>query len=102
MDPTANPAVLIFAALAPVLVMLVKQAKFPDNVNALIAFVVYVAVGTVGALAVSGKPDITTLVPFIATVTLIGKVAYDLFWSQLTVGGVSLDNRVTAATSFLR
>lgn len=100
MDPTTNPIIIAFSALIlPLLIALVKQAKWPNNVNALIAFAVYAVVGTVGALAVSGKPDLSTIVPFIATVTIVGKAAYDLFWSQLSVGSQSFDNALTEATS---
>lgn len=99
MDPTTNPIYLIFAGLVPVLIMLVKQAKFPNNVNALIAFAVYIAVGIVAAISTAGTPTLETIVPFIAVVTVVGSAAYQLFWSQLQVGGTSIDNAVTAGTS---
>ena len=100
MDPFTNPVVLVFAALLPLLIAFVKQSGWSTSANAGIALACYVAVGVVGAIAVSGTPTLETIVPWVTTVTLVGKVAYDLFWSKLGgTGDASFDARLTAATS---
>jgi hypothetical protein len=76
-----NAVWIAFAALAPILVAVVKQQGFPDRINALIALLVYVAIGVVGALA-QGTPTIETIVPFVATVVVVGTAAYNLFWKH--------------------
>lgn len=103
MDPLTNPVVITFSALAPILVALLKQSGWGPAANAGIAFAVYIAVGVVGALASEGKPTLETLVPWVASVTVIGTVAYNIFWSKLGGSGEnSLDARLTAATSLSR
>jgi hypothetical protein len=83
---------IAFAALAPILVAVVKQQGFPDRINALIALAVYVVIGVIGALQ-QGTPTIDTIVPFVATVVVVGTSAYNLFWKHWG------DDRLTAATS---
>ncbi len=103
MDPLANPVVVVFAAVVPLLVSIFKQSGFSETQNRFIALGVYAAVGVVGALAVSGTPDPATIVTWIASVTLIGRVAYDMFWKSLGGAGEdSIEARLTAATSVIR
>ena len=100
MDPFTNPVVLGFAALLPLLIAFVKQSGWSTSANAGIALACYIAVGVVGAIATEGAPTLETIVPWVTTVTLVGKVAYDLFWSKLGgTGDASFDARLTAATS---
>lgn len=103
MDPFTNPAVLGFAALLPLVIAFVKQSGWSSSANAGLALAVYVAVGIVGAVATAGVPTLETIVPWVTTVTLVGKVAYDLFWSKLGgTGDASFDARLTAATSVVK
>ena len=103
MDPFTNPVVLGFAALLPLLIALVKQSGWSTSANAGLALACYIAVGIVGAIATTGVPTLETIVPWVTTVTLVGKVAYDLFWSKLGgTGDASFDARLTAATSIVR
>jgi hypothetical protein len=103
MDPTQNTALVIFAAVLPVLIALIKQSRFTAQANALIAFVIYVVVGLAGAfIATGGLPTAETAVDFIATVTVVGSVAYKLFWSNMGVtsdGAPSLEQRIQDSTS---
>jgi len=104
MDPTANVGLVIFAAILPMLIALVKQAKFTPQVNALIAFACYIIVGIIGAYIQYGTlPNAETVVAYITTVTIIGSTAYKLFWSNLGVtseDAPSIEERLVAATSF--
>lgn len=105
MDPTVNPAFVIFAAVAPLLIAFIKQSGFTRQLNALIALGCYIVVGTLGAL-LSGEPlTVENAVALIATATVVGSAAYNLVWSNLgTVedGDPSLDDRITMATSFIK
>jgi hypothetical protein len=104
MDPTVNAGLVIFAAVLPLLIALVKQAHFSTQVNALIAFACYIIVGVAGAFIQYGTlPSPETLVEFIATVTVIGSTAYKLFWSNLGVTNEntqSVEERLVNATSW--
>lgn len=109
MDPSVNPAFVIFAAVAPLLIAFVKQSGFTTQQNALIAFACYVVVGIVGAV-LSGVPlDVLHLVDLITIATLVGTTAYNLIWNNIGVVTLasgrqtpSLDERLTAATSIIK
>src|SRR3954471_23792813 len=105
MDPTQNPAILLLAAVLPMLIAFVKQAGLGTQVNALIALVIYVVVGVLGALLTGGAPTLETLIPWITTVTVIGTVAYNLFWSNLGKSSSdepSVEQKLVDATSFIK
>ncbi len=105
MDPVTNPAFVVFAAIAPLLIALVKQRGFSRQVNALIALACYVLVGIGGAIL--GGQDLTleNAVALIATATVVGSAAYNLVWNNLGTGddgeAPSLDTRLTDATSIV-
>lgn len=111
MDPTQNPALVIFAAVLPLLIALVKQSGFSRQVNAMIAFGCYIVVGIAGAL-LSGEPlTIENAVRLVTTVTVVGSAAYNLVWNNLgvtTSSGdesnepLSLDEQITEATSVVK
>ena len=104
-DPLTNPAYVIFVAISPLLFALFKQSGFPRQTNALIALIGYVVVGFVGAL-LSGEPmTLENAVDFIAVATVVGSAAYALIWNNLGAvndQALSLDQRLTAATSIIR
>jgi hypothetical protein len=101
-----NTALVLFAALSPLLIALIKQQGFSRQVNAMIALACYVVVGLLGAL-LSGLPlTIENAVRLIATVTVVGSSAYQIIWSNLGTSDDeydrSIDERLTAATSFIK
>jgi hypothetical protein len=105
MDPFSNPAYIIFAAVSPLLIALVKQSGLSSQVNALIAFACYVVVGILGMLLSGEALTIENAVPLIAIATVVGSAAYGLIWSNLGAGDagtMSIDDRLTAATSFIK
>lgn len=103
MEAFDNQALVIFSAVLPILIAIVKQSNLSPQANALIAFACYIVVGVAGAFVASGGvPTTETLVDFIASVTVIGTVAYKLFWSNLGVtseNAPSVEERLTEATS---
>ena len=106
MDIQLNLAFVLFAAISPVLIAIVKQSAFSPQINAIIALLCYLIVGIVGAV-VSGMPLTLEGAPaLISMATLIGSAAYNLLWSKIGTGptGVlpSLDNRITDATSIVK
>jgi hypothetical protein len=88
---TGRPAIVI---------AFIKQAGWSAGANAGIAFAVYIAVGVAGALATEGRPTWESIVPWVTTVTLVGRVAYEMFWSK--IAGPLNDARITAATSIVK
>jgi len=105
MDPTQNAAFLAFAALAPILVSLLKQSGLSTQWNALIALAVYAIVGIAGALAQGEALSPQNAVPFIAASVVVGTAAYNLFWSKVggdEEGNGSIDDRITNATSIVK
>lgn len=102
MDPTQNAALVIFAAVSPLLIAFVKQSGWSRSTNALIAFACYVIVGILGAL-LSGVPlTAENAVTLVTTVTVVGSAAYNLIWSNLGAdenGEGSIDEKLTDATS---
>lgn len=104
-DPTANAAFIIFSSVSPFLIAFVKQAGWSRQINAFVALLCYIVIGVLGTV-VSGEPlVIENAVALIATATVIGSAAYNLFWNNLMVsesGDPSLDARITAATSLIK
>jgi hypothetical protein len=81
MDNTTIVETLI-AAILPVLINFLKRENLPNQVNAIIAVLVYLIAGVAGVLA-SGQP--ITAQTWIATATLfvtVGTVAYTAFWKN--------------------
>jgi hypothetical protein len=101
MDVSTNTALVIFAAISPLLIAFVKQSGFPRQVNALIALVCYVVVGIAGVLLSGQDLTLENAVNLIATATVVGSTAYQLVWSNIG-GELSLDDRLTTATSFVK
>ncbi len=80
---TPNGLELALAAVLPLLVGFVKQAKYAATTNAAIALGVYVAAGVVAVIA-QGQPfDLATIVPSIGVFTVGGTAAYTLFWKNI-------------------
>ena len=104
MNPLTNPVIIIFSGVLPLLIAFLKQYNWSPQRNALIAFATYIVVGIVAALA-NGVPvfsDPSSVVNWIAAVTLYGKTAYELIWSNLgktSEGSLSVDEAITKATS---
>jgi len=100
-----NPAFIIFSAIAPLLIAFIKQQGFSNSLNALIALVCYIIVG-IGGVLFSGEPlTVENAVPLITIATVVGSAAYNLVWNNLGTGdgtSPSLDDRLTAATSFVK
>jgi O-antigen/teichoic acid export membrane protein len=105
MDPTQNTAFVIFAALSPLLIALVKQSGWSRQANAMVAFACYIVIGIAGAI-VSGEPlTIENAVNLVTVATVVGTAAYNLIWDNIgaqTDTDPSLDERLTAATSIVR
>jgi len=101
MDPLSNPAFIIFAAVSPLLIALVKQSGLSSQVNSIIAFACYIVVGILGMLMSGESLTIENAVPLIAIATVVGSAAYGLIWSNIG-GDVSVDDRLTEATSFVK
>ena len=102
MDPLTNPALLIFSALLPIIITLVKQSGLPTQFNAIIAFVAYIVVGIIGAIMSGEALTAENTVAFITVVTTVGTVAYTLVWKNLGPDDDPLEERLNAATSFIR
>lgn len=105
-DPMTNPAYLAFVFFVPLLVALVKQSGFSQQVNSLIALGVYCVVGVAAAILSGQSLTADNLAPLIVTATLVGTAAYQLFWSKVgqldNDGFGSIDDLVTELTSFKR
>jgi len=105
MDPSANTAFIIFSAIAPLLIAFVKQSGWSRQVNAIVALVCYILVGVAGVLLSGQELTVENAVELIATATVVGSAAYKLVWDNLgasTDTDPSLDERLTAATSFVK
>ena len=105
MDVSVNPAFIIFAAISPLLIAFIKQKGLPRQANAMIALAAYVVIGILGAV-LSGEPlELENAVNLIAVATVVGSAAYGIVWSNLGAsdeGDTSIDQRLTAATSFIK
>lgn len=102
---TDNPALLIFAAISPLLISFIKQAGFSRQVNALIALACYIIVGIVGVVFSGEELTVENAVQLIVVVTTVGTVAYNLIWSNIgasTDAGESIEQKLTEATSFIK
>ena len=106
MDPTLNPAFVLFAALSPLLISLVKQSGFSPQVNAMLALACYIVVGILGVLMSGEALTAENAIPLIAIATVVGRAAYSIVWDNLMTGKEgelnSLDERLTEATSLVR
>lgn len=105
MDPSLNPAFVLFAAVSPLLIAFIKQSGLSRQVNALIALVCYIVIGVAGAVVSGQELTVENATVLITTATVVGSAAYNLIWSNLMAGddgGGSLDDRLTNATSFIR
>lgn len=105
MDPLTNPAYLVFAAIAPMLISLVKQSGLPTQANAIIAVIGYIVVGVAGAFMSGEELTAENLVTFIAVATVVGTAAYNLLWANLgkqTPEDIGVEARLNAATSFIK
>ena len=101
MEATTNTAFVVFAAISPLLISFIKQSGLSTQANALIAFACYIVVGIIGAL-MSGLPlTAENAVALVTTATVVGSAAYQLIWSNIG-GDVSVDDRLTEATSFVK
>ena len=77
---TTETLAALIGAVLPILISFVKQARFDNRINALIAVAVYFAVG-IGTLLVSGESvTATNLIVDIGIVTTAGTAAYAAFW----------------------
>jgi hypothetical protein len=102
MDPLTNPAFLIFSALAPMLIALVKQSGLPKQANALIAFAAYIVVGIAGAFMSGEEFTAENAVVFITVATTVGTVAYNLVWQNLGSEDDPLEPRLNDVTSIIK
>lgn len=103
MDPLMNPAFIVFSAVAPMLITLVKQAGLPSWANALIAFIAYIVVGIAGAIMAGEEMTPENAVAFVAVATTVGTVAYNLVWKNLGgEGQPSIEERLTEVTSVIK
>lgn len=79
----------IIAILLPILIGFLKQAKFPDIYNALIAVAVYVVAG-VGAILLSGQPfDPKDITVWVSLFVGFGTIAYQAFWKQFEATAIA-------------
>ena len=102
MDPLTNPAFLVFAAIAPILIALIKQSGLPKQANALIAFGAYIVVGIAGAIVSGVELTAENALMFITIATTVGTVAYNLVWQNLGPADDPLEPRINAATSIVK
>lgn len=105
LDPTQNSAFIIFSAISPILIALIKQQGFSRSINAVIAFVCYVIVGLAGTLLSGAEMSMENIVQLITIATVVGAAAYNIVWNNLLAeddGSRSFDQRLTAATSIIK
>lgn len=105
LDPMQNTAFIIFSAISPILIALIKQQGFSRSINAVIAFICYVVVGVFGALLSGAELSIENVVQLITIATVVGAAAYNIIWNNLLAeddGSLSFDQRLTAATSIVK
>lgn len=105
MDPLTNPAYLLFAAIAPMLITLVKQSGLPTWANAVIAAIGYAVVGFAGAFMSGEELTPENFVTFVTVAGVVGTAAYNLLWANLgkqTPEDVGTEARLNDATSFIK
>lgn len=105
-DPTTLGVWPVIAFFIPLLVSLVKQAGWTTQMNAAVAFLVYLVAGAAYVIVTAGPAGFTleSIVAAMTVATVVGTAAYNLFWSNLGVrheGDPSLEERLTAATSIV-
>lgn len=105
MDALTNPAFILFSAVSPMLIAVLKQSGLPRQANALIAFIAYIVVGVGGAI-MSGQPMTTeNIVAFVSVATVVGTAAYNIVWNNLganTDTDASVEEQLTEATSVVK
>jgi len=103
MDVNVNPAFVLFCAVSPLLIALVKQQGFSTQVNSLIAFACYIVVGIAGALLSGTALTVENAVILVTIATVVGSAAYNLVWDKLGKNdmpdALSFDNLLTNMTS---
>lgn len=102
MDPFANPAYILFAAVAPLLIAFIKQKGFSKQVNALIALACYFVIGLLGVVLSGEALTLENAVNLIAIVTVVGTASYNLIWTNIGSSDTyqnGLDERLMKATS---
>jgi len=100
-----DPVTIIIYAFVPLIASLVKQSGFTPQVNALIAFGVYIVAGILGVIYSGVELTATTAISAIAMSTITGSVAYKLFWTNLgrtSEGDQSVEERLTEMTSIVK
>ena len=103
MDPLTNPAFLVFAAIAPMIIALVKQSGLPRQANAIIAVIGYIVVGVAGAFMAGEELTAENLVTFITVATVTGTAAYNLLWKNLgSDEDTSVEHQLNVATSIIK
>ena len=101
-DPLANPAFIIFSAIAPMLIALIKQSGFSRQANALVALGAYVVVGIAGVFFSGEELTAENAVALIAVATTVGTVSYGLVWNNLGSGEESVETKLNVATSIVK
>ena len=89
-----DPVLVLLGLFMPPIVAVIKQSGFSQQVNSLIALVVYL-VATILWLWIRNEP--ITFASYTAnatTLTVVGLTAYKMFW-----GGLGIDPPLTEATS---
>ncbi len=79
---TSEQLMGVVAIFVPLLVGFIKQAKLPDLYNAIIAIVVYVAVGVLAVLVSGQAFTLDNIIPALTIFVGGGTVAYQLFWKN--------------------
>jgi hypothetical protein len=105
MDPFMNPAYILFAAVAPLLIAFIKQKGFSKQINALIALACYFVIGLLGILLSGEALTLENAVNLIAIVTVVGTAAYNLVWTNIGSSDIylnGLDERLTVKTSLVK
>lgn len=99
---TLDPALIIIGFFMPVLVALIKQADFSQQVNNAIAFAVYIIAAVIWMLLQKIPLTLEAFAQNAAALTVVGLAAYKMFWDAIGTGDSSIDKTLTSATSIVR
>jgi hypothetical protein len=100
MDPIlSNPGYIIFAAILPLLIAVIRQEGWSPTYNSVIAVGCYFVVGILGVLTSGLNFTLDNVVGLIALGAAIGQAAYAMFWSQIFS---NLAQRIERATSIVK
>lgn len=106
MDPLQNPAIVLLASVFPLIIAVVKQSAWSPQVNALIALIGYIVAGIIGTQLAGVPLTLENATAAIASVTVIGTVAYKLIWSNLGTGPTgtapSIEQKIETSTSLAK